>query len=102
MWFTEQAIAEQSLGVVIVNTWAHPGLGTSASRVVESMGFKVRNLTTSEEKLDQCVVQSPLNLKKSLPVRRLMETFDCSWEETMDADLHLVLGRDYIRWRWGE
>lgn len=102
LWFFDQNIANKSLGVIIVNTTTAPGLGANASRVVESMGFKVRNLTNSPDQVDQCVVRTLLDLKKTLPVQKLIKAFNCKWEVSEESDLTLILGNLYRSWKTGD
>lgn len=101
-WFSDQAIAVESLGVVIVNTTAESGLGADAGRVVESMGLKVRGLTNESTVLKNCIVRGTSALKKSVGGQKLRRVFDCAWEETNDEDLMLLLGTDYVVYKKGE
>jgi hypothetical protein len=100
-WFSDQTIARESLGVELANSSAVPGLGASAARVVESMGFKVRKLTSQPDEVDHCVVKSQPSERKTLPVSKLMKEFGCRWESTDQSDLILILGREYRIWRTG-
>jgi hypothetical protein len=101
-WFFDQSIAEMSLGVAIVNTSPIPGLGIHAGRVVESVGFKVRDLTNSTEEIDKCLVKSLPELQKSQSVQKLIHTFDCNWQRSEETDLSLILGKQYREWLLGK
>jgi hypothetical protein len=101
-WFFDETIESKLLGVVIVNTTDTPGLGASASRVVESMGFKVRDLSTSDEEVTNCVLATTPELKSTLAVKKLQKTFACSWQTSSDQDLKLVLGDQYRSWKTGD
>ncbi len=101
-WFFDQSIAEESLGVAIVNSSPVPGLGIHAGRVVESMGYKVRDLTNISDEIGKCLVKSLPELQKSRAVLKLMHTFDCEWQKTDDTDLVLILGRVYREWLMGK
>lgn len=100
-WFSDQVIAQEALGVNVVNTTVVPGLGASAARTVESMGFKVRGLTSGSPEVDQCVVTSQKSLKGSPAVRKLLKAFKCSWRVGEEGDLTLELGRRYQIWKIG-
>jgi len=102
-WFYDQKIASQLLGVTIVNTTETSGLGANASRVVGSMGFKVRSLTTSNETPQTtCVVRTRLALKNNLATKKLQKSFACKWEVHDDSDIELVLGNLYRSWKMGD
>ncbi len=101
-WFFDETIESKLLGVVIVNTTDTPGLGASASRVVESMGFKVRNLSSSDDEATKCVLATSEELKSTLAIKKLQKTFGCSWQESTDQDLTLTLGDQYRSWKTGD
>lgn len=101
-WFFDQTIESQLLGVVIVNTTTTSGLGASASRVVESMGFKVRSLTSTDQDIKTCILQTKPELKTMLAVRKLQMTFGCSWQKSEQQDLTLILGDQYRSWKTGD
>ncbi len=101
-WFSDQQIASSQLGVGIVNSTSVPGLGVNASRVVESMGFKVRSLRTASQEVDQCVIRSRPAMKSAVTVRKLQNVFGCSWEASDEPDLQLILGQAYRSWKLGD
>lgn len=100
-WFSDITIAQASLGVAIVNTSPVPGLGIRAGRVVESMGFKVRNLSNEEQEVNRCQVLGQESLRTSVPVRKLIEAFNCEWRDSDELDLVLKLGKQYREYRLG-
>jgi hypothetical protein len=101
-WFYDQNIASQALGVELINTTTAAGLGASAARVVESMGFKVRSLSSISEKVEKCLVKSNSELKNNVAVRKLLKTFNCRWETSQTQDVFLVLGTEYLQWKQGD
>jgi hypothetical protein len=100
-WFYDQKIASQALGVEIVNSTSASGLGAGAARIVESMGFKVRNLTSTADNVEECFVKSKTELKENVAVRKLLKTFGCRWETSDSADIILILGKKYLQWKDG-
>lgn len=101
-WFFDQNIESQLLGIAIVNTTSTPGLGASASRVVETMGFKVRSLATADQEVQKCILQTKSELKTSIAIKKLQKTFDCKWEVGTSQDSILILGDQYRSWKTGD
>lgn len=101
-WFVDQAIAAESLGVVITNTTTTSGLGADAGRVAESMGIKLRELRNDPSEVDVCVLRGSEEMRKSLGGEKLRRVFGCTWEDGSDQDLELVLGTGYQHWKYGD
>lgn len=89
------AIARLGIDVSIVNTTGVAGLGASASRLVESMGYRVMEVSSSDNKIDRCRIYS------KVAVRPLMAVFDCEWKKDGGSGIRLELGEKYRKWRDG-
>lgn len=88
-------IARLGIGISIINTTGVAGLGASASRLVESMGYRVMEVSSSDKKIDRCRVYS------KAAVRLLMTVFDCEWKKDGGSGIRLELGEKYRKWRDG-
>ncbi len=89
------AIARLGIDISIVNTTGVAGLAASASRLVESMGYRVTEVSSSDNKIDRCRVYS------KMAIRPLMTVFDCEWMKDEGSGIKLELGEKYRKWRDG-
>ncbi|MBI5358506.1 hypothetical protein HZB69_02655 [Candidatus Amesbacteria bacterium] len=102
-WFASTEIIKQGLAVSLVNSTSISGLGARSARMLESMGIRVRQLTSTNDNLTKCrIFVSPTTAKLS-GYRHINKTFGCEevFDEKLDLDIKIELGQDIAKLLFG-
>lgn len=102
-WFASTDIIKQGISVTLVNTTPIPGLGARTARILESMGIRVRQLTTTDDNIKKCRIYVSPKTSKLSGFRQISKAFVCELvqDEKLGTDIKIELGQDIVRLLFG-
>lgn len=103
-WFTSVGIANEGVGITLVNTTNTIGLGSHAARQIDSSGMSVVMVSNDGGNINGCQIEAAGKLKDSLSAAYLQRVFGCKEIKTAagEGEITLKLGQEYRNWWLGK
>jgi hypothetical protein len=97
--FSDTALLTEALSVSVVNSTQTLGMGTYASRMIESRGIRVASVESGSEVVE-CILKGDKEILRSLTANFISKWFGCKLEESEKKthELELVLGQTFREW----
>lgn len=89
-------VAQDKIGVGVVNSTKKGGLGKRMARVIEGMGAPALWVRTEEEIPKRCLVRGSQKTLDSLTAKKINRLFSCMVEEdeSLTSSIELILGKE--------
>ncbi|MDP1743481.1 MAG: LytR C-terminal domain-containing protein [Candidatus Amesbacteria bacterium] len=102
-WFASTEIIKQGLAVSLVNTTSISGLGARGARMLESMGIRVRQLSSTSDNLKKCRIYVSPQTAKLSGFLQINKAFGCEevLDEKQELDIKIELGQDIAKLLFG-
>lgn len=89
-------VAQENVGIGVINSAGEAGLGRRVTKVLEGMGATVLWVKTQDSFDSRCIVRTSRKIENSLTVEKITRLFSCKIEhdEKLSSSVELILGRE--------
>lgn len=97
-YFFDPIIRKEKMLFEVLNGTDHPKLGERAGRIISGLGGEVVSIGNSQEKVEECQIQTIREKKTFHSVKKIANIFNCQLlekEEEGKAEVTLIVGENY-------